>query len=533
MIIESLDWFVIFLYLVLLLTLSAYLSRYQKNIKDYFISSRNEKSISIAISILATQCSTNSILGAPAFVAFTAGGGLNWLQYELAVPLSMIAIMIFIFPTFYKLKLISIYEYLEKRFDSKTRLFLSGLFILIRVFATAVIIYSVSIIIELITGLDFVFAVLILGLITVIYDILGGIKAIIYSDIIQMFILTLILFGVLLFLINLLGDFSSMLELLPENRNVNINLYNHGFGDGNEYAFWPMLIGGFFLYVSYYGCDQSQMQRGLCAKNQKEGQKIFFFNGILRFPFVLLYCFIGVGIAAYSELNQNFIESLPKIDGEPNFNLAVPVFLIENLPTGIVGLTLVALFAAAMSSLDSVLNSLSAVTMKDFISKIDKLNNISEKKNIFLSRFITFFWGTVAISLAFYVDDISNNVLIAINKIGSLINGPILGVFTLGLLTKKINGSSACTGLIFGFSANLYCWLYHDYISWLWWNVIGFLITIKIAFVFNIIFFKKKSPNYTWSKKLLFLEGLNSVWIRRYIYLLLWFFFILVILVLL
>ena len=150
-----------------------------------------------------------------------------------------------------------------------------------------------------------------------------------------------------------------------------------------------------------------------------------------------------------------------------------------------------------------------------------------------MSRFITFFWGTVAISLAFYVDDISNNVLIAINKIGSLINGPILGVFTLGLLTKKINGSSACTGLIFGFSANLYCWLYHDYISWLLWNVIGFLITIKIAFVFNIIFFKKKSPNYTWSNKLLFLEGLNSVWIRRYIYLLLWFFFILVFLVLL
>ena len=202
-------------------------------------------------------------------------------------------------------------------------------------------------------------------------------------------------------------------------------------------------------------------------KIKKKGKKYFFFNGILRFPFVLPYCFIGVGIAAYSELNQNFIESLPKIDGKPNFNLAVPVFLIENLPTGIVGLTLVALFAAAMSSLDSVLNSLSAVTMKDFISKIDKLNNISEKKNIFLSRFITFFWGTVAISLAFYVDDISNNVLIAINKIGSLINGPILGVFTLGLLTKKINGSSACTGLIFGFFANLYCWLYHDYISFL------------------------------------------------------------------
>ena len=526
MLIESLDWLIICIYLILLISLSTYLSKFQKNIRDYFISSRKEEPKNIAISVLATQCSTNSILGAPAFVAFTLGGGLNWLQYELAVPLSMIAIMIFIFPIFYKLRIISIYEYLERRFDCKTRLLISGLFILIRIFATAVVIYSVSIIIELITGLDFIYAVLILGVITVIYDILGGIRAIILSDIIQMFILTVILFGILLFLINILGGFSKMIQLLPVDRSIDINLYEHGFGDGNVYAFWPMLIGGFFLYISYYGCDQSQMQKGLCAKNQNDGQKIFFLNGLLRFPLVLLYCLIGVGLHAYSEFNKDFIPSIPSVDGKPNFNLAVPVFLIETLPSGIVGLTLVALFSAAMSSLDSVLNSLSAVTMEDFVKKVNRFKNISEKESIFLSRFFTFFWGTVAIFLAFHVENISNNVLVAINKIGSLINGPVLGVFILGLLTKNIGGSSARIGLVLGFLINLYCWKYHNNISWLWWNVIGFLITIITAFICNITFKTKHDYKNTWSIEFVRQEGLNIKWVKRYIYLSLWFLFI-------
>ena len=196
---ENLDWFIIFGYLACLILLSAYLSKDQKDLKDYFVASRKQKSKNLAISILATQCSTNSILGAPAFVAFSVGGGLGWLKYELAVPLSMIVIMIFIYPIFYKLKIISIYEYLEKRFDLKTRLLMSSLFLFVRVFATGVIVYSVSIVIELITGLSFVYSVLILGLITIVYDVLGGIKAIIYSDIIQMIILTVVLIFILFY----------------------------------------------------------------------------------------------------------------------------------------------------------------------------------------------------------------------------------------------------------------------------------------------------------------------------------------------
>ena len=149
------------------------------------------------------------------------------------------------------------------------------------------------------------------------------------------------------------------------------------------------------------------------------------------------------------------------------------------------GLTLVALFSAAMSSLDSVLNSLSAVTMEDFIKKNRNFKYLSEKNNLFISRLITLFWGLLAIILAFYVEDISNNVLIAINKIGSLINGPIIGVFALGILTKKIDGNSAFIGVISGFLFNLYCWIDLVNISWLWWNAIGFVVTFIIAIVHN------------------------------------------------
>ncbi len=527
MILESLDWFIIITYLILLILLSIYLSKDQKSSNDYFVASRKVKSENLAISILATQCSTNSILGAPAFVAFTVGGGLGWLQYELAVPLSMIIIMIFIFPVFYKFKIISIYEYLEKRFDRKTRLLISCLFLFIRVFATGVIVYSVSIIIELITGLDFLYSVLILGIITIIYDVIGGVKAIIYSDIIQLIILTLILSGVLFYLLHIFGGISSMFETFPSERHIKINFYEHGWADGNEFAFWPMLIGGFFLYVSYYGCDQSQMQKGLCSKNQNEGQKVFFLNGIIRFPIVLLYCLIGVGIGAYSKLNENFVSNIPKVDGEPNFNLALPIFLIEHLPTGIVGLTLVALFSAAMSSLDSVLNSLSAVTVEDFIKYKKSFRKFSEKKNLHLSRIITFLWGTIAIIIAFYVENISDNVLIAINKIGSLVNGPILGVFLLGLLTKKTNGTSACIGILSGFIINLYLWTYHSNISWLWWNVVGLIFTFTIALICNFIFTNNNAnKKYIWSYKSLKNLGFNSIWINRYFILLIWFFLI-------
>ena len=155
----TLDWIVIFVYLAGLIGFSAWLSKRQHSRADYYVAGRNTGAVPIAVSIMATQCSSNSILGAPAFVAFAAGGGLIWLQYELAVPLAMMLVMMFMFPLFYRLRLISVYDYLERRFDLKTRLLLSGLFQFVRAFATAVTVYSIAIVIELITGLSFFWSV--------------------------------------------------------------------------------------------------------------------------------------------------------------------------------------------------------------------------------------------------------------------------------------------------------------------------------------------------------------------------------------
>ena len=524
MVLSVYDWVIIAFYLFMLLSLAAYLSRSQKSLKDYFLGGNRMGPVKIAISVMATQCSTNSILGAPAFVAFAAGGGLIWLQYELAVPLAMIFIMLIMFPMFLNLKIISVYEYLENRFDLKTRLLLSGLFQFIRVFATAVTVYSLAIIVELITGLSFFWSVMLLGIITVIYDTLGGIRAIVYSDVIQMGVLVTVLFGLLLYLIDMCGGVGEMFHNVSEERLKTINWRDHGFGDGQDFALWPMLFGGLFLYISYYGCDQSQVQRELCVRNQKDAQTVFFINGLARFPLVLLYCFVGLGISAYASLNPEFLSTLPTTGNGPNFNLAVPIFFIENLPVGIVGLSLVALFAAAMSSLDSVINSLSATTMEDFIKRHPKGKKWLLHREILVSRSLTAFWGILALAMSFFVDDIATTVLVAINKIGSLVNGPVLGVFMLGLLTKRSNGSGACTGLLFGFFMNIILWLYFPLISWLWWNVIGFGVTCIIGRLASAWFDSETFViEYTWSLSKIKKLGISTNEFWRYYILLAWF----------
>ena len=522
--IATIDWVIIVTYLAGLIAFSAWLARRQHSRTDYYVASRDTGPVPIAISVMATQCSSNSILGAPAFVAFAAGGGLVWLQYELAVPLAMIAIMVFLLPLFHQLKLISVYDYLERRFDLKTRLLLSGLFQFVRAFATAVTVYSIAIVVELITGLSFFWSVVLLGVVTVIYDVLGGIRAVIYSDVLQMFILVAVLVLLLVILVQAGGGLFAMLDAFPEDRRQALDFASHGLGDGRDFAFWPMLFGGLFLYVSYYGCDQSQVQRELCARNQDESQQALWLNGIFRFPLVLLYCLVGVGIGVYAANFPSLLDALPMNGDTPNYNLAVPLFIINQLPVGVVGLALVALFAAAMSSLDSVINSLSATTMEDFVRRFHTADEWSDAKELLYSRGLTVAWGILTLWLAFHVDDIASTVLVAINKIGSLINGPVLGVFALGILTRRTVGTGACFGLVAGFLLNLFFWQFMPLVSWLWWNVFGFAMTVVSGYLVSLLLpALTADENLTWSVARYRGFGFAINWIPRYGLLVGWF----------
>ena len=279
--------------------------------------------------------------------------------------------------------------------------------------------------------------------------------------------------------------------------------FSHTGFDGKSYAFWPMLFGGLFLYISYYGCDQTQVQRELSTRNVDDTNHSLFLNGMLRFPLVITYCFLGVCIGAYVFKNPEFRTLLPvNGNGDYNYNLAVPVFVIKYFPVGVIGLFMVGLFSAAMSSLDSTINSLSATTMEDII-KGQCGKKISMKQELIYSKLLTVFWGTICTIFAFYVENVSDSRIVSINKIGSLANGPILAIFMLGILTKKSNGFGAVIGLVAGFFFNLFLWKYAPQVSWLWWNVIGFFITFILGYVISMFVGTVKDfdvASLTWQK---------------------------------
>jgi len=465
-----LDWLIIVLYLSGMLAMAAWLGRRQRSGTDYFLAGRGMSSTSLAASTVATQCSTNSLLGAPAFVGFTAGGGMVWLQYELAVPLAMAALVFLIVPA-RQAGVVSIYEILEQRLGRKSRLLASGCFLLFRAVATGVTIYGVTLILSELLDVDYILAVSLLMGVTLLYDLLGGMRAVVISDVLQLVLLSATVLASLI----LLGDATQWSYFSAHERTA---VFNNSWGlDGEDYGFWPMLIGGFFLYAAYYGCDQSQTQRVLSAKSDSESQRVLVLNGLFRFPLVLAYCFLGLGLAAFASQNAEFVESLPLTGaGDPNFNLAFPIFVLGNFAPGFVGLVMVGLLAAAMSSIDSAINSLSAATIEDFVRPKWK---IREHQVLQLSRLITLLWGGCCIAFSFQVEYIAPTILEAVNKVGSMFNGPLLALFFIALLLQQVPQRFALVGFALGLFVNLILAVGAPEVSWLWWNFSGFAVSIS------------------------------------------------------
>ena len=483
-----LDWLIIIIYLAVMVGLSFFLGRGQKTARDYYLGGNKTAPLPIALSTMATQCSTNSLLGAPAFVAFAAGGGILWLQYELAVPFAMIILMAVIFPVFRRLNLISLYGYLERRFDRKTRMAISILFQFLRAFSTGVTVYGISLVLMVCLDLPFWAAVLLLGGITVLYDVLGGMRAVIWSDVIQVVVLFGAILAAVAVTIHMVGGIEEVFVRFDPRRLQAVDFGHHGLGDGKTFAFWPMLLGGLFLYLSYYGCDQTQAQRELSTRSVDDTRQALFLDGMLRFPLVVSYCFLGVCLGAYAMVHPGFVAGLPLNEtGSANYNLAVPIFVLKNFPHGLIGLVMVGLVAAAMSSLDSTLNALSALSMQDLVGGFVK-REFSHRTEILLSKMLTVCWGVVCLTFSFYVGNVSQTIIESVNKIGSLINGPLLAVFLMGMLTHRVNGQGALLGLVTGFSGNLWLWRYAPNISWLWWNVIGFFLAYAVGYVMSLVF---------------------------------------------
>ncbi|MBJ24681.1 MAG: sodium transporter [Flavobacteriaceae bacterium] len=482
------DYTVIVFYLIIFLGIG-FLFRENKTSKDYFLGGRSIGWFPLSLSTMATQLSAISFISAPAFVGLKDGGGLQWLTYEFAVPLAMAFLMITLIPTLYKSGVVSVYEYLEKRFDSSSRLLISIVFQISRSVATGVMVYTMALILQATVGVDFWISILIIGLITLIYSFQGGMKAVIWGDVIQMIILFLGIIMCLAFGLNELGGIDNFLTQVDKDRITTVDFGKWGFSNNNnddEFGFWPMVIGGFFLYASYYGTDQTQSQRLLSSKNMGTIKKLLFANALFRFPITLTYCIMGLilgtlffqDIGFQNSLNEVYSNNIASLEGK-KADLMVPVFITNYLPNGMIGVLIVAIMSAAMSSLSSTINSLSAVTMEDFVKRFNP--TISDKRYVLNSRIFSLFWGSVCLFFAFLTGNIEGTVIEVINKIGSVFYGPMLGAFILAIMTKKTHALGANIGIISGVILNIYLWLYVPSIFWFWWNAIGCFITVSIG----------------------------------------------------
>lgn len=530
-----LDFTIIIGYIVFFLGMGFFFKD-NKDAKDYFLGGRSMGWFPLSLSTMATQLSAISFISAPAFVGLKLNGGMKWLTFEFAVPIAMLVIMLFIIPPLFRSGVVSIYEFIEKRFASSTRLILSIVFQLSKALGTGVMVYTIAIILQAVLDIDYVYTVLIISAITIIYSWQGGMKAVVWGDAIQMILLFAGLLVCTYYGWQLLQDHGGLAQGFDPDR-LNVIDFNMGLSAGEEYGVWPMIFGGFFLYVSYYGCDQSQAQRMLSAKSEKTVRQLLLANGLLRFPVVLVYCTMGLFIGALVTVAPDFLADIATAT-QKHFpadyaatgykaDLMIPVFIIKYLPHGFIGILMVAILSAAMSSLSSTVNSLSAVSVEDFFNRgKEKLSN---KKYMILSKVSVVFWGVVCIACSFLFGGSKSAVIEIINAIGSVFYGPVLVTFILAIFSKKVNHIGMNTGIILAVVINL---IFSKTIQglfnidlgfeifWIWLNVTGVVISLVIAYVVSML--TKRVPvkvdtgiSFTIKKE---------DWQRREVYLLLVFF---------
>ncbi|MDP5130529.1 MAG: sodium/solute symporter [Paraglaciecola sp.] len=468
------DYLIVFTYLVGLLVLG-FVLRNQQNKDDYFLAGRTLGWKPLTLSIMATQLSAVSFISAPAFVGLREGGGLIWLSYELAVPFAMLLLLWLVLPTLHSSGVISVYDFLERRFDRSSRLLISLVFQISRSFATAIMIYAISIILQSTIGLAFWQSVLCIGIITLIYSLQGGMKAVVYGDAIQMIFIILGALTCLGFGLYHIGGWNQFVALVEPSRLQTLNIDTAGF-NGSDFGLLPMLFGGFILYASYYGCDQSEAQRSLAAKNPVELKKMIMTASFLRFPITLIYCFAGLVIGTLASTQADFLAKIPQ--QHPDWMM--PIFIVNYLPHGIIGLLLVAILAAAMSSLSSAVNSLAAVSVEDYCRYRNK--QLSNHQYLRYAKISGACWGLATLLLSFYAGDIAPTIIEAINKVGSVFYGPVLAMFLLAILTKKLSARHVNTGLLVGVLSNIALWLLVKELFWFWWNVVGFVFTVSVSY---------------------------------------------------
>jgi solute:Na+ symporter, SSS family len=563
---STIDWLVLFVTIVAIVLYGLYKSRGTQDINGFLLGNQSLPWYHVTLSVMATQASAITFLSAPG-LAFSTG--MSFVQFYFGLPLAMIVLCITFVPIFHRLKVFTAYEFLEKRFDLRTRALTAFLFLIQRGLSTGITIYAPSIILSTILDIDTTYTTLFIGGLVITYTVYGGTKAVSYTQLMQMSIIFSGLFVAGIMVVHLLPaniGFSKAIQIAGKMGRT--NAIDFSFDWNNQYTVWSGLIGGFFLQLSYFGTDQSQVGRYLTGASVSQSRLGLLMNGLVKIPMQFLILLIGILVFAFYQYNQppvffnsyelNKLEKssynpqlkeienkyssafeekqvqvnilntalelgnekevnksriiLQKADektksirkeavdlmlkNDPNAdtndnNYVFLSFVTRYLPRGLIGLLIAIIFLASMGSTASALNSLASTTVIDIYKRLIHKNG-SDSNYLWASRGATIIWGLVCILMALYASKLGN-LIEAVNILGSLFYGTILGIFIVAFYVKKVGGEAVFAAAILTEIVVFTCWL-TQIMAFLWLNVVGCLLVVIISLIITNFSKKQNSP---------------------------------------
>ncbi|HVV07072.1 MAG TPA: sodium:solute symporter [Puia sp.] len=544
------DWIVLVLTLLGIIAYGLYKGRTSRDLDGYFLANRMVPWYMVLLGIMGTQASAVTFLSAPG-QAYT--DGMRFVQYYFGLPLAMVVLCITFVPAFRRLKIYTAYEFLEQRFDLKTRTLTSFLFLLQRGLSTGISISAPSIILSSLLGWDIIWTNIFMGGLLIIYTMTGGAKAVAYTQQLQLIIIFAGMFIAGYMVIHHLPagvGISEALHIGGKAGKLNIittGVSSKGFDWNDRYNLFSGIIGGFFLALSYFGTDQSQVGRYLTARSVSESRLGLLMNGLVKVPMQFLILLLGVLVFAFYQFNKepvffnqsqidllasskykdslkvlekayeatesaritalSFPQQLKVIEGQKagykatvrrwlkdiggddnDTNYIFLRFVVDYLPKGLVGLLIAVIFLAAWGSIAATLNSLASCTIVDFHKRYSRTTN--EEKEYRLSRMYTLFWGVFCVAVAQLAYNLGNSLIEAVNVLGSLFYGVILGIFLVAFYRKRVGATAVFISAIIVEAGVIFLNILSRKgivpLSFLWFNVVGAIGVILLSEIIQI-----------------------------------------------
>src|ERR1700719_2410207 len=466
--IHPIDLVIVIAYLLAVTAFGMRFRRKQQDARDYFLGGRTAPWWALAFSIVATETSTLTIIGAPA-IAY--GGNLTFLQLVFGYLVGRVLIVLVLLPGYFRGEFFTAYALIEKRFGERMRAVAATTFLITRAIAEGVRVAAIAIVLSVVLGASEHLSVVIVIALTLLYTLEGGMKAVIWTDVAQLFIYlagSAATFFVLLHRVP--GGWNEVVQVAATHGHK-LRVFDFSFNLATKYTFWSGLIGGAFLTMATHGTDQTIVQRLLAARNQRDSRRALLASGVIVLFQFTVFLLIGVLLFVFSQYT-------PLLSAGEATDRVLPLFLLREMPTGLAGLLLASIIAVAMSNASGSLNSLAASSVLDFSAlRLGNRKPANDAGFLRLSRRMTLFWGLVLMGFGLVT---WGPVLEAGLTIASLPFGSLLGLFLLGALNRRSNAAGALAGMFAGLIAILCVWRLTN-IAFTWYALIGSITTFLVG----------------------------------------------------